>query len=145
MRRTASRVVLALLSALYLCGVWHLTLRARPYGDEIAGLVERVVAWLARRDATSWITFDVVEFGANVAMFAPLGVFAVLWFGARRWWLAPPLGLALSGIIEGAQYLFLDTRIADVRDLVANTAGALAGALLMLLLAFLLTVPSRQR
>lgn len=134
-----------MLTALYLYGVWYLTLRARPYGDDIAGIVDRVVAWLARREATAWITFDVVEFGANVAMFLPLGVFVVLWFGVRRWWLAPATGLLLSGAIEGIQYVFLDSRVADVRDLVANTAGALVGGLLMVLLAFLLTPSGRHR
>lgn len=52
------------------------------------------------------------------------------------------LGLALSGAIELTQALFLDTRVPDARDLLANTLGAVVGMLLMLLLAFLL-VPSR--
>lgn len=143
-RRTASRIVLAFLSAAYLTAVGWLTLRARPYGDDISEVLERLIAWFARHRPTEWITLDRVEFAANVAMFVPLGVFAVLWFGVRGWWTAPLLGLAVSGAIELAQLLFLDTRVPDGRDLVANTLGAVIGMLLMLLLAFLL-VPTRAR
>lgn len=137
--------MLAALTALYLLAVGWLTLRARPYGDEISGVLERLLTWLSERPSTAWVTFGVVEFAANVAMFVPLGVLAVLWFGVRRWWLAPVLGLVLSGAIEAAQFMLLDTRVADVRDLVANTGGALIGALLMLLLAFLLAPGSSRR
>jgi len=132
-------VVLAILSALYLWAVAWMTLRARPYGSDIAAALDRLLAWFAERESTAWITFDRVEFGANVAMFVPLGVFAVLWFGVRGWWTAPVLGLLASGAIELAQAVFLDARVADVRDLVANTLGAVTGMLLMLLLAFLLS------
>lgn len=143
-RRTAARIVLAFLSAVYLCAVGWITLRARPYGDDISEVLERLLAWFARHRLTEWVTLDRVEFAANVAMFVPLGVFAVLWFGVRRWWTAPVLGLAVSGLIEIAQALFLDTRVPDARDLVANTLGAAIGMLLLLLLAFLL-LPTRTR
>ncbi len=144
MHRAAARVVLALLSAGYLWAVAWMTLRAAPYGSDIASALNRLLAWLAQRESTAWITFDRVEFGANVAMFVPLGVFAVLWFGVRGWWTAPLLGLLTSGAIEFIQATFLDSRVADVRDLIANTLGAVIGMLLMLLLAFLLS-PSRPR
>lgn len=137
-------MVLALLSAGYLWAVAWMTLRAAPYGSDIASALNRLLAWLAQRESTAWITFDRVEFGANVAMFVPLGVFAVLWFGVRGWWTAPLLGLLTSGAIELVQATFLDSRVADVRDLIANTLGAVIGMLLMLLLAFLLS-PSRPR
>jgi len=142
--RAAARVVLAILSGLYLWAVAWMTLRARPYGSDIAAALDRLLAWFAQRESTAWITFDRVEFAANVAMFVPLGIFAVLWFGVRGWWTAPVLGLVASGAIELAQALFLDARVADVRDLVSNTLGAVLGMLLMLLLAFLLS-PSRPR
>jgi len=142
--RVAARVVLALMSAAYLWAVAWITLRARPYGSDIGAALDRLLAWFAQRESTAWITFDRVEFGANVAMFVPLGVFAVLWFGVRGWWTAPIIGLAVSGVIELSQAAFLDTRVADVRDLVSNTLGAVIGMLLMLLLAFLLS-PSRPR
>lgn len=139
----AARVVLAALSGLYLWAVAWLTLRAQPYGGDIAGVLDRVLAWFAERESTRWITFDVIEFSSNVAMFVPLGLFAVLWFGVRGWWTAPLLGLGLSLAIEALQATLLDTRVADVRDVVANTGGAVIGMLLMLLLAFLLSPPRR--
>lgn len=144
MHRAAARIVLALLSACYLWAVAWMTLRAAPYGSDIASALDRLLAWFAQRESTAWITFDRVEFGANVAMFVPLGIFAVLWFGVRGWWTAPLLGFLASGAIELIQATFLDSRVADPRDLVANTLGAVIGMLLMLLLAFLLS-PSRPR
>lgn len=136
--------MLAVLSAGYLWCVGWMTLRAQPYGRDIGLALDRLLGWFAQRPSTAWITLDRVEFAANVAMFVPLGVFAVLWFGVRGWWTAPLLGLAMSGAIELTQALFLDTRVPDPRDLVANTLGAVIGMLLMLLLAFLLA-PSRRR
>ena len=138
-------MVLAILSALYLWAVGWLTLRTRPYGDDIAGVLTRVLDWFAERESTAWITFGVVEFSANVAMFVPLGVFAVLWFGVRGWWTAPLLGAGLSLAIETLQALLLDTRVPDVRDIIANTGGAVIGMLLMLLLAFLLSPADPRR
>lgn len=136
--------MLAVLTAAYLWAVAWMTLTVRPYGSDIASAVDRLIAWFAERPSTAWITYDRVEFGANVAMFVPLGIFAVLWFGVRGWWTAPLLGLLTSGMIEAVQLLFLPSRYPDVRDLVANTAGAVIGMLLMLLLAFLLA-PSPRR
>ncbi len=137
-RRTAARIVLTVLTAGYLLAVAWLTLRTRPYGDVIAGGLDRLLAWLAAHGSTAWITFDRVEFAANVAMFVPLGILAVLWFGVRGWWSAPVIGLAVSAAIELTQAALLPDRVADVRDVVANTSGAVVGMLLMLLLAFLL-------
>lgn len=121
--------------------VWT-TLRAAPYGSDIASVLDRVLAWFAERPSTAWITFDRLEFGANVAMFVPLGVIAVLWFGVRGWWAAPIIGALASATIEGLQATLLDTRVADVRDVVANTLGSVIGMCLMLLLAFLLSPPN---
>ncbi|THE07322.1 VanZ family protein [Microbacterium oleivorans] len=118
------------------------TLRAAPYGSDIASVLDRVLAWFAERPSTAWITFDRLEFGANVAMFVPLGVIAVLWFGVRGWWAAPIIGALASATIEGLQATLLDTRVADVRDVVANTLGSVIGMCLMLLLAFLLSPPN---
>ena len=137
-RRTAARIVLTALTAGYLFAVAWLTLRAQPYGGVLAGGLDRLLAWLAQHPSTAWITFDRVEFAANVAMFVPLGILAVLWFGVRGWWSAPVIGLVVSAVIEASQALLLPSRVADVRDLAANTTGAVAGMLLMLLLAFLL-------
>ncbi|TXK14419.1 VanZ family protein [Microbacterium saccharophilum] len=123
-----------------------MTLSVRPYGEDIGGVVDRLLEWLSRRPVTEWVTFRWLEFFANIAMFVPLGVFVVLWFGVRRWWLAPPTGFALSAAIEIAQLQLLPSRFADPRDLVANTTGAVLGAAAMVFLWFLLTsAPARRR
>lgn len=145
-RTVVARLVLAPLSVAYLVAVGWMTLTVRPYGDDIGGVVDRLLAWLSRRPLTEWVTYAWLEFFANIAMFVPLGVFVVLWFGVRRWWLAPLIGFALSAAIELAQLQFLPSRFADPRDLVANTAGAVLGAAVMILLWFLLTsAPARRR
>jgi glycopeptide antibiotics resistance protein len=143
--RVAARVVLAILTGLYAWAVAWMTLRAAPYGADLASALNRLLEWLAEREATNWITFDRIEFASNVVMFIPLGVIAVLWFGVRGWWAAPILGALASGTIELLQATFLDTRVADIRDLFANTLGSIIGMCLMLLLAFLLSPPSPKR
>ncbi len=143
--RAAARVVLAILTAIYAWLVAWITLRAAPYGSDIGSALDRLLAWFAERESTAWITFDRVEFGANVAMFVPLGVIAVLWFGVRGWWAAPIIGALASAAIEALQAVLIDTRVADVRDLVANTLGSVVGMSLMLLLAFLLSPPHPRR
>ncbi|WP_405375393.1 MULTISPECIES: VanZ family protein [unclassified Microbacterium] len=145
MHRTAARVVLAVLTGLYAWAVAWMTLRARPYGSDISSALDKLLAWFAERPATDWITFERVEFGANVAMFVPLGVIAVLWFGVRGWWTAPIIGAVTSGIIETLQAVMLDSRVADLRDIISNTLGSIVGMCLMLLLAFLLSPPSPRR
>lgn len=143
--RVTARVVLAILSAAYVWVVAWITLRTRPYGSDIGEGLNRLLAWFAQHSSTQWITFNLVEFAANIAMFVPLGVIVVLWFGVRGWWVAPLVGVAASVAIELLQSAFLSgTRVADPRDVLANTTGAIVGMLLMLLLAFLLSPPRRR-
>lgn len=99
-----------------------------PQPEVAGGGLEAIAAWLARFPVSAWATFPVLEFAANVVLFLPAGILWVLWTGGRRWWLAAAAGLALSAGIELTQAVALADRVPDVRDLVANTLGALAGA-----------------
>ena len=73
-----------------------------------------------------WLTFDVVQFAANVVLFIPIGLLVALIL-PRRWrWLVAPGVLAVSAAIEGVQAL-LPNRHADLGDVIANTAGGLVG------------------
>jgi glycopeptide antibiotics resistance protein len=117
----------------YLAFVAWMTLRPAPYEPEAGEFLQRLLDAFARSPVLAWITFDVVEFTANVVMFVPLGILCLVWFGARRWWTAPVAGLALSGAIELAQATLLDSRVSDVRDLIANTLGAVVGMGIVLL------------
>ena len=118
---------------LYLGAVAWLTLGPQPVGLLRAGGVWRMLALFQRHTATAWITFPTVEFAANVLMFVPIGLFLLLLFGRRLWWLAVIMGTLLSALIEFAQ-LYLPGRVSDVRDLTSNSLGALIGVLVALVL-----------
>lgn len=121
-RRT---LLLAVATAAYLVVLARLTLAA----DDAAGAGGILKAWAEAFFATPWtrwITFELLEFIANIALFVPAGLLGALWLG-RRWWLAIPIGFAISAAIETTQALTLAGRVADVRDLVSNTAGTAIG------------------
>jgi glycopeptide antibiotics resistance protein len=109
------------------------TLGPQPLDSGNNGLLLRALQAFSRHDATDWITYGRVEFAANIALFIPIGVFLLILLGRRLWWLAIALGLLLTGSIEFTQQ-FLPTRFPDVRDLVANGAGAALGVLVALVL-----------
>ncbi len=76
-------------------------------------------------------------FAANVVLFIPLTLLgSLLWrrWGPVAWTLA---GLGATVTVEAGQTLFLPERTATAQDIVANTMGALFGALL--------AIPVRQR
>lgn len=118
------------MTAVYLAVLASLTLGPQP--EAAGGTLARLAAWFSGWPPTAWVTFDVLEFAANVVLFVPTGLLWVAWTGARRRWLAVALaaaaGLVLSLAIEATQALLLADRVADVRDLVSNTLGALLGA-----------------
>lgn len=105
-----------------------------PLGDGTDGFVWNVLSFLDRIPGTRWVDYAGVEFGANIAMFFPVGMFFVLLLGRGKWWLAMLLGVGLSIAIEVAQYLFFPSRVADSRDVLSNSIGAMAGALGVLIL-----------
>lgn len=71
-----------------------------------------------------------LEFAANVVMFTPLGLLVGVLFGRRHWAWAIALGCGVSTLIELLQYFLLPGRYGTVDDVIANTLGALIGALL---------------
>ncbi|MDF2666382.1 MAG: glycopeptide antibiotics resistance protein [Microbacterium sp.] len=126
------RALLVAASALYAFAVWWMTLRPRIYDASVGSLLHTVLHAFHSWPPTAWITFDVVEFTANVAMFVPLGILLIAW--GARWWHGILTGMVLSAAIETTQLLFLPTRVADVRDVVANTLGAAIGVAITVLL-----------
>ncbi|PPF76833.1 VanZ family protein [Subtercola sp. Z020] len=125
--------VLTALTLAYLGLVAWITLGPQPLDDRAEGLLYRALRVFGRHASTDWITYDRVEFAANVAMFLPIGVFLLLLLGRRQWWLAIILGFLMTVGIEVAQ-LALPGRVSDVRDVVSNTTGATLGVLLALVL-----------
>jgi len=73
------------------------------------------------------LTIPAVEFAANIVMFLPVGAVARWWRPSV--WRNVLVGLAATVFIESVQGLFLPHRVADYRDIIANTSGALLGSL----------------
>jgi len=85
-----------------------------------------------------WVPFRVEawSFWLNVLMVVPLGVLVpLLWPAAASWRRIAAVSLAFSAAIESAQLLLWLTlgsyRTVDVNDLIANTAGGVAGLALL--------------
>ena len=125
--------ILSLVTVAYLGFVGRVTLAPEPYDDRVAGPLDHLLRFFAQDERTSWITFNLVEFLANIAMFVPIGVLLVLIVGRRWWWLVTLAGFGLSSVIELIQ-IGMPTRVSDPRDVLANSLGALLGALLALAL-----------
>lgn len=103
----------------------------RPFGfvDDVRAAVDQR-GW--RAAATGWALWQVLF---NVALFVPLGVVVRRYLG-RGVLAATLIGLAVSSAIEFTQWSAIyglypcNYRVGDVDDLIANTTGALIGAII---------------
>ncbi len=129
---TRGRLITTMIGILYLLGVVILTVfpfRPRPSGYWAGEPWWTVIHWIP-------FDVDVPSFVLNVIMFVPLGVLLpLLWRttdAVRRMAVA---AACASGGIELVQFVIgLTTgsrRTVDVNDLIANTAGALLGLLVL--------------
>ena len=117
----------------YLGVVAWLTLGPQPFDESNDGWLWRMLRFFGRYDLTEWITYQRVEFTANVLMFIPVGTFFLLLFGRRLWFAAIAAGAALTVVIETVQR-YLPNRVSDVSDIIANSTGAFIGVMLGLML-----------
>ena len=124
---------LSLMTFVYLGFVGWLTLTPGSEAPTGSAVVLRVVARLQVYDTR--FTYDRVEFLANVGLFVPVGVFLVLLFGSRLWWVAVFAGFLMTSAIETAQRA-IPGRVPDDRDVLSNTMGTLIGVALALVLTF---------
>ncbi len=115
----------------YLGVVAWLTLGPQPFDEGNDGWLWRALGFFGRSELTDWITYQRVEFTANVFMFLPVGVFFVLLFGRRMWFFAIVTGVMLTCAIEFVQ-LFLPGRVSDVSDIIANSVGTTIGVIIAL-------------
>lgn len=134
---------LSLVTGAYVALVGWLTLTPQPIGPA-NDLITRVIDGLHRRGYAAWLDYDRAEFGLNIAMFVPIGMFLLLLFGAGLWWLAGIMSFAMTAAIEFAQH-YVPGRVPDDRDLVANTVGALIGIVVALVLTLPATLRRRRR
>lgn len=102
-------------------------------GHRVLGLVHTIATVAAELGVPYRFAFTVIEFGANIALFVPLGVLLPLALGPGRT-LTPMgaglVGLAASLLIELAQ-LGIPGRVSSPFDVLANTLGAALGAVLL--------------
>lgn len=124
-----SRRIALVLTAAYLVAVALIAFDANPVDAGGDPDLFRVLGWLHRHHVPLWVGYSAVEFTANIVFFVPLGVLVTLLIGVRRWWLPVAIGFIASMGIETVQALFLPARTASVDDVLSNTAGALLGTL----------------
>lgn len=132
--------LLSLMTGAYLVFVGWLTLTPSSAAPTSSDLVMRVLTRLQTYDELSWLTYDRAEFLANVALFVPVGLFLLLLFGTRFWWVAVMAAVAMTSAIEFAQRS-IPGRVPDERDIAANTLGALIG----IAVGVVLTLPAALR
>ena len=132
--------LLSVLTLMYLAAVAWITLGPQPQVASKNSIVMQVLRVLWEHPATEWITYNGVEFSANIAMFVPIGLFFLLLFGRSRWWLAMGIPFLMTLGIETAQ-IWVPGRVSDIRDVISNTLGAMVGVLVGLAL----TAPKARR
>jgi glycopeptide antibiotics resistance protein len=130
-------------TVLYLVAVGWLTLGPQPTGLVHESGIFQLLRLFGRHPSLAWIQYADVEFAANVAMFAPIGLLLLLLLGRSRWWAAALAGPLLSLAIETAQ-LFIPGRVSDVRDLVSNSLGAVLGVVAGLVITWPAAVRRRR-
>ena len=99
-----------------------------PVDRPIDAPLSRIIQWCGQH-GLGFISYAHVEFGANIALFVPLGMLIALLFGPRRWWRAPVICFVATVIIELGQRVLLPQRVASIADVIANTIGGILGTL----------------
>ena len=117
--RSIARVVLTVYGiSLALIALWPI-----PVDSGAGGLLRRVTRVLPA------LTYARIEFSANILLFVPLGVLLMLIL--RRRYLILPIAIVTTVAIECSQGLLLDKRTPSLLDIIANTAGACVGMVIV--------------
>ncbi|WP_158437799.1 VanZ family protein [Naasia lichenicola] len=122
--------LVSILLAAYVVIVIAMTLTPTAPDRPIAIQLRRIIQELQERGLPAFIGYPVFEFTANVLMFLPLGLLIALLLPRHLWWAAIICGAWTSSFIEFSQLLLLPGRVASIGDIIANSLGALLGALL---------------
>lgn len=100
-----------------------------PEASSVTGVVFEVARLVSDGTGIAMGTsYAVLEFIANVALFAPLGLLLSCALPDLNRWAIMLSGLATSCMIELVQ-LLLPTRVSTMSDVIANTLGAAIGCL----------------
>jgi glycopeptide antibiotics resistance protein len=89
----------------------------------------KLVPFVRTADAGPTAPFDLV---ANIALFAPFGLYLGLLAPSWRWWRVAAVLVGASLALEVAQYVLAVGR-SDITDVIVNTAGGLAGFALLVM------------
>jgi hypothetical protein len=123
-----ARLISATVLAMYMV---FLAAVLTEYNPTVAtDVVSRLEVWLEGKGAPAVMTAPGrVEFLLNAAMFTPIPFLAALTFPRHPWANWVVYGFVASGAVELVQGVYLPPRSAQFVDVVANTLGALLGAL----------------
>jgi glycopeptide antibiotics resistance protein len=126
--------VALLLLVAYLVYILAVTLTPAPVDRAYEAPIVESLVELHDHGAPQWFGYGALELAGNVLLFLPLGFLAALVLPRSDWWLVALVAPVLSALIEGGQAIFLPLRVASATDVLANSLGATAGAVLALLL-----------
>lgn len=130
---TVSHKVAVILAITYFAALAGILFWPSPVDRPIDGALMQLIQWLHGHGLPEWfIGYRKVEFAANILLFIPFGIIVVLRLPRKLWWLSIVIAAASSGAVELAQAIFLPDRVPAWSDIVANTSGALIGAILVL-------------
>ncbi|MBK4347577.1 VanZ family protein [Lacisediminihabitans changchengi] len=132
--------LLALFTIGYLGVVGWVTLGPQPLDAAGNRALFRLLRFFGSHESTEWITYDRVQFIANIGMFVPIGLLFLLVLGRRRWWLAIAAGVLATVAIELAQR-GIPGRVSDPNDVLANSLGTAIGVIA----ALVITTPAAIR
>lgn len=118
----------------YAAVVLAATLSPTPLDQGYGSSIQRFLDVLHRNGVPEWFGYSKLEFFANVLMFLPFGFLMTLALPRRGVWAVILAVPAFSGAIELFQATFLAARFASVFDVLANTAGGYAGAIVAIAL-----------
>ena len=123
-----------ILLVLYAGIVLMATMWPTPLDQGYEESIDRLLGVLHRNGIPEWFGYSKLEFTANIAMFVPIGFLVALLLPWRAWWLVFLLVPAFSVGIELLQGAVLASRFSSPMDVVANSLGGVAGAIVAAIL-----------
>lgn len=103
-----------------------------PVDAPLSAPLDDLIAALQQR-GLPWVTYERIEFGANVALFGPVGLLGGMLLPRRAFIVPILLAATASALFEWTQGALLADRTASALDVAANTIGAAVGVLVAML------------
>ena len=122
---------ITLSGVLLLILLWPEPIQTTELGEALANGVASLISDSQAGRANAMVQ---LEFWLNFLMFIPFAYVLQIIFGRYRPWIAPILSVSVSVVAEILQKILLVQRVSSLQDVLLNTAGALVGWLLALLI-----------